>query len=76
MTWKHQRKIHIGNEVWYYAITKTGISRCRDVVIKSPDGKVYRYNARNEAITPSIVKEYIEGAILGKSEIHSKGKKI
>lgn len=73
MAWKNQRKIHINSEIWYYAITKAGISKCRDVIIKGPDGRVYKYNIRNAAVTPSMVKEYIEGEILGKSKLHSEG---
>jgi hypothetical protein len=71
MAWKNQRKIHIGNDVWYYAISKEHFNDCRNVMIKSPEGQIYQVQLGSGAITPAMVKLHIEENILDSTKVYS-----
>jgi hypothetical protein len=76
---KHKRKIHIGNEIWYYFIGSGRWKEATHVTICSPDNQYYKIDASIVAssemyvgtegsfptkILPSNIKNYIENKIL------------
>jgi hypothetical protein len=71
MAWKNERKLHVNDEIWYYAIGKQKFSDCRTVMIRSPKDETYQVRFGTSAITPFLVKEYIEENILGGTTVHS-----